>query len=1233
MRNNPLLANNKRETLTTNHKTVHFKDAASLNQLYHPTIYKEGAMKKTRYTILALVIIAFLSMIAFAQEEGDYRSVETGDWSDPSIWETFNGTVWEAAAAAPTGTETITILGEDSVFVDAVNSVEGYVKVEENGILTAEEGTLTFADGSTYEHARDGGSVPTATWEEGSTFLITGSVGSAPDNRNQSYYNITFDTDSLVSNLHMNLNEVTIGGDVRVISTGIARWYLTSATAGDTSTVTILGDVIVEAGQFAVQGTGNALTVFTVHHYGDINVTGGNFSISRGSQGSGSGSTHWYLYEGDFTMSDATTQNSNSIGARFVFASADTQAIGFTNVSFAGGRFNFDVSDSTALEIAQDLSVNGDLVNYGMIIPTAELTIANGGIYEHAQNGGTIPAITWAEGSTALFTGITTDAPADRGQGYHHLTLNTPDLTSNRDLSLDGNTIGGNITVVSTGTARWQMVGGSSGTVTIMGDVIVEDGQFATQGTGSATDVEVLHHGNIIVTGGNFAVSRGSQGGVGTTRWYLLEGDFSMSNATTQNSNPAGATFVFAKEGIQHLMLDSVTYAGGGLPIEVAEGSTLDMGSSIIEGNAAFIVNTGGTFVTAHPDGVEGNLQTTGEITLSKEASFMFNGTEAQVTSTLMPDTVCTLIIDNEAGVTLSQETTINCVLRLVSGVFDNTIPFTFGPSGSISYEGGSLLITDEPEKVSLWGFIGGRVAGWQITHGAPGNVTLSGDTSLGSGWSAIRGEFDPLTPGEGEAIIISGQINTEGQGLNQWNAIRYGIFRHDSTGTLEHAGTDSARWSGPENYAYGYLLLTMSGTNERANWLDHGTAGDFGVIYGGSWISTNSAGSKSLGQRDQRLFRAEAPEGLYDFAISVHTQEDGNNQLRYLLIHEDGQYWWAGIAIDTTGVPTESYNGVCFALNADSDDMTAVHFIDISVNVGDPIMVPDPPLETPPHDIGRIINENRNFELSVPGVTTDEPFWSFNYNAGGANAVFEIVDDTAQTGDRSLMIDFGTWNGASDVWHVEAVNEPFYPAEGDSIRATVWLKADEDGRLARIYLGLPESGGWQRVPNWGMEVVCTLTTEWQMFAFPDYMVIPRDVTHASQSMRFGIEFNLQVNDGGMFWIDNAIVRKVGQSQVSVEDDPTIPLRFALEQNYPNPFNPTTQIQFSITEQSDVLLEVFDILGRRVTTLVNENLNIGHHTVTWDATDQSGRSISSGLYIYRLQAGTKVETKRMMFLK
>jgi hypothetical protein len=231
--------------------------------------------------------------------------------------------------------------------------------------------------------------------------------------------------------------------------------------------------------------------------------------------------------------------------------------------------------------------------------------------------------------------------------------------------------------------------------VTIMGDVVVENGAFSSQGTGNAQTVfEVHHYGNVVVTGGNFSVSRGSQGsGSGSTRWYLHEGNFSMENATTQNSNPANAWFVFDNEGTQSLTLGAGNTLTA-LPIVVSSGTTIDMGSSVLGGSGIFTLNEGATLMTALAGGVDEIFSAvTGTVTLADGSSYGFNGTAAQVTSTRMPATVTDLIINNAAGVTLSQATTINGVLRLMAGEFDNTIPFTLGPNGSISFEGGTLRL------------------------------------------------------------------------------------------------------------------------------------------------------------------------------------------------------------------------------------------------------------------------------------------------------------------------------------------------------------------------------------------------------------------------------------------------------------------------------------------------------------------------------------------------------------
>ena len=100
------------------------------------------------------------------------------------------------------------------------------------------------------------------------------------------------------------------------------------------------------------------------------------------------------------------------------------------------------------------------------------------------------------------------------------------------------------------------------------------------------------------------------------------------------------------------------------------------------------------------------------------------------------------------------------------------------------------------------------------------------------------------------------------------------------------------------------------------------------------------------------------------------------------------------------------------------------------------------------------------------------------------------------------------------------------------------------------------------------------------------------------------------------------------------EDDPTLPpLVTALQGNYPNPFNPSTTIAFDKAVEGNVRIEIFNVRGQRVTTLVNEVYTPGKYTVEWNGTDQSGRQVGSGLYFYRMTADEFTSTKRMVLLK
>ena len=94
-----------------------------------------------------------------------------------------------------------------------------------------------------------------------------------------------------------------------------------------------------------------------------------------------------------------------------------------------------------------------------------------------------------------------------------------------------------------------------------------------------------------------------------------------------------------------------------------------------------------------------------------------------------------------------------------------------------------------------------------------------------------------------------------------------------------------------------------------------------------------------------------------------------------------------------------------------------------------------------------------------------------------------------------------------------------------------------------------------------------------------------------------------------------------------------VPLSFDLQQNYPNPFNPTTSISYQLSAIAPVTLKLYDMLGREVTTLVNEIGQPGRHTAIWNGKNDRGETVSSGIYLYQLRAGTSVLTRKMVLLK
>ena len=103
--------------------------------------------------------------------------------------------------------------------------------------------------------------------------------------------------------------------------------------------------------------------------------------------------------------------------------------------------------------------------------------------------------------------------------------------------------------------------------------------------------------------------------------------------------------------------------------------------------------------------------------------------------------------------------------------------------------------------------------------------------------------------------------------------------------------------------------------------------------------------------------------------------------------------------------------------------------------------------------------------------------------------------------------------------------------------------------------------------------------------------------------------------------------------QVMGVSSSNIPEQFILHPNYPNPFNPVTTIRYELSKESFVAITIYDMLGNVVHNLVNANESPGYKSIQWNATNNQGEPVSAGVYLYKIQAGDFVDTKKMILLK
>ncbi|MBI4233845.1 MAG: T9SS type A sorting domain-containing protein [Chloroflexi bacterium] len=210
-----------------------------------------------------------------------------------------------------------------------------------------------------------------------------------------------------------------------------------------------------------------------------------------------------------------------------------------------------------------------------------------------------------------------------------------------------------------------------------------------------------------------------------------------------------------------------------------------------------------------------------------------------------------------------------------------------------------------------------------------------------------------------------------------------------------------------------------------------------------------------------------------------------------------------------------------------------------------------------------------------------------------------------------------------------------------------------------KLYLVTAE--GLYRTEDEGLNWNSLLDRGDRVFAIPRLRLDPFDLTHLL--LVTGPEL-LETRDGGQTWkslsegltarpwfYDAAVdpgdgemvyaatpwgvyrLNRTAQITAVEEEEEVRPQRFSLSPNYPNPFNPSTTIRFTLPQRGEAELSIYSLLGQRVATLVQGVQEAGPHLLQWDGRDDGGRELASGVYCCRLQAGTQVETRKLLLLR
>jgi hypothetical protein len=404
-----------------------------------------------------------------------------------------------------------------------------------------------------------------------------------------------------------------------------------------------------------------------------------------------------------------------------------------------------------------------------------------------------------------------------------------------------------------------------------------------------------------------------------------------------------------------------------------------------------------------------------------------------------------------------------------------------------------------------------------------------------------------------------------------------------------------------PNVKAFCYINWNWS---QYPQWLDWGDARLEANAIVGSNFASEMDSSKYLHSSSERIFRKTfeivdsiAPQTPQNFSLvnngfPVELNWDpvyDPSGLSHYIIYKNGV-----LSDYTLIIPYYDYNvSACDSIE---------YKISVMDRAGNESLISSPISIVIPNTIEKA--RNGEFDLGKSN-------WELNIFNSQANAIFEIDSTFILTGKYSAKVDVTQSSGTN--WHIQ-LEQPLNIFSNH--KYIFQFKAKSSGPKNLGYMIQKATSPYTIY----LSGAVNLTNTAQLIS---------DSVNINSNDKVKISFILGSPELETVWIDDVSISETNLGITDGEEDKNIlPLKFDLLQNYPNPFNPSTKISWQSSVSSHQTLKVYDVLGNEIATLVDEYRNAGSYEVNFNAT-----RLSSGVYFYKLQSGSFIETKKMILMK